>query len=103
MRLPVPLSPTGSYSEQVRTELKRLVARARACGAGQQVLAALKEIDRRLHVYPQFGDPMRDLKFESTRLWVAVVPPLIVRYILDEERRLVLIGTPLQTLPNAGF
>jgi hypothetical protein len=68
-----------------------------------EVLAALKEIDRRLHIYPQFGDPLRDLKLEPTKIWVGTVRPLVVRYILDEERRLVLVGEPILPMPHCGL
>jgi hypothetical protein len=80
------------YSELVRTELRPLMVRARQRGLGQQVLAALKEIDRRLRIYPQFGQPLRDLVLEPAQLWIGVVPPLVVQYVLDEERRLVMVA-----------
>jgi hypothetical protein len=92
-----------SYSEHVRQELLELIARARSRGLGRQVLEAVKEIDRRLHVYPQFGEPLRDLKLEPAQLWFATVPPLVVRYFLDEERRLVSVLAPLQPLPGSGL
>jgi hypothetical protein len=37
------------------------VEEARHRGMFQQAVDALKELDRRLHVYPQFGQPLRDL------------------------------------------
>ncbi len=40
------------YSERVRSELKRLLERAAACAAGDQVLHAAREINARLQVYP---------------------------------------------------
>jgi hypothetical protein len=58
---------------------------------GPQVLAALKKLDGLLHLYPQFGQPLRDLHLEPAQLWIGVVSPLVVRYILDEERRLVMV------------
>ncbi len=67
--------PTGhpdpyhvSYSGQVRTELKELLIRAVSAGLGQQTLEAVKTIDYRLHIYPQFGDPLRDLVTEGETL-----------------------------------
>jgi hypothetical protein len=32
-----------------------------------------------------------------------VVDPLVVQYLLDEGRRLVIITTPISVLPNAGL
>jgi hypothetical protein len=87
----------------VRNELKALLARARAHGLGPQVLAAVKEIDRRLQIYPQFGQPLRSLALEPAQLWIGVVEPLTVQYVLDEERHLVMVVVPLRPLPTSGL
>jgi hypothetical protein len=102
-----PLSPPPlyqvSYSERVRQELLRLARQARAHGLGAEFLAAVREIDRRLHLYPQFGQPLRDLELEPAQLWIGVVLPLVVRYDLDERRRLVLVvSPPFLMLPRTG-
>lgn len=91
------------YSERVRAELRLLIDRARLTGRGRLVLEALKEIDARLHLYPQFGQPLRDLKLEPAQHWIGVVPPLVVQYFLDEERRLVIVPIPLLTLARSDF
>jgi hypothetical protein len=91
------------YSERVRTELKQLIARAAARGLSQAVLQAIKEIDRRLQVYPQFGEPRRDLETKGESVWSGTVPPLVVEYVLDEERRLVFVVDPFTTLPHMGL
>jgi hypothetical protein len=91
------------YSERVRNELKQLIARAAARGLSQEVLHAIKEIDRLLHIYPQFGEPRRDLETEGESVWSGTVPPLVVEYVLDEERRLVFVVDPLDTLPRTGL
>ncbi len=102
-------TPTGPdpyrvvYSEHVRNELRDLAARAKSRGLGRQVLAALKEIDRRLHIYPQFGEPLLDLKLEPAQVWIGVIPPLVVQYVLDDERRLVMVVVPIRPLPNSGL
>jgi len=98
---PIPYRVT--YSEFVQNEMKKLIARAKERGLDSQVLAAVKEMDRRLHVYPQFGDPLRDLSLESAKLCMANVPPLVVHYILHEEQRLVMIVAPILTLPHSGL
>jgi hypothetical protein len=92
-----------SYSGQVRTELKELMTRAVSAGLGQAILDAVKTIDYRLHVYPQFGDPLRDLVTQGETLWIATVPPLIVEYVIDEPRRTVFVVVPLRPLPNSGL
>jgi hypothetical protein len=76
-----------SYSGSVRDELRKLVARALERGLGPQMLAAMKELDRRLRIYPQFGDPVRDSKLQLARVWIGVVPPLVAQYVLDDLTR----------------
>lgn len=91
------------YSERVRNELKQLMAKAVASGHGQEALTALKEMDARLHIYPQFGEPLRDLKTAGETLWAGTVPPLVAQYIIDEDKRLVFVVYPLKALPESGF
>ncbi len=47
-----------SYTPRVRDELRKLVIKAKQIGCGPQIVAALKLLDYRLRVYPQFGDPL---------------------------------------------
>lgn len=91
------------YSEHVRTRLRQLVAHAKRRGLAREVLEAVKEIDRRLRIFPQFGQPLLDLTHEPGQLCLGVVPPLVVRFALHEERRLVFVTTPLAPLPRAGL
>jgi hypothetical protein len=91
------------YSERVRDELKKLMAKAAAAGLGQQALDALKQIDHRLRVYPQFGEPLRDMQTVGETLWAGTVTPLVVEYVIDNERRSVFVVAPLKALPKAGF
>ncbi len=92
-----------SYSGRVREELRALLARARGLGRAPEVLAAVKEIDRRLQIYPQFGQPLRDLTLEPAQVWIGVVPPLTVQYVLDEARHAVFVVVPLLPLPSSGL
>jgi hypothetical protein len=92
-----------AYSERVRQELRNLVTRAASRGQARQVLAAVKEIDRRLHIYPQFGQPLRDLQLEPAQLWMGCVPPLAVQYSVDDQRRVVMVVVPILPLPNSGL
>jgi hypothetical protein len=92
-----------SYSERVRDELRKLVARARARGLADKAIAAFEELERLLRIYPQFGQPLKDLNRPSASLWIGVVPPLVARYLLDEETRQVLVGYPIKTLRRSGL
>ncbi len=91
------------YSQSVRNDLKELLGRAKACGCGRQTLDAVKKIDDLLHIYPQFGEPIRDLEALGATVCLVTVPPLVLQYLLDEEHRLVSVVNPFRALPNAGF
>jgi hypothetical protein len=92
------------YSEAARAALQQLAAQAaQQRGQGAAFVAALKEIDRRLHIYPPFGDPLIDLKVEPGQVWVGTVPPLVVRYAIFEDRRLVVVAAPPAVLPTTGL
>jgi hypothetical protein len=53
------------YWERVRNQLRSHISTARDLGLGPRVLAALKELDHRLHLYPQFGQPLLDLELQA--------------------------------------
>lgn len=95
---PIPYRVT--YSAAVRQRLKALAAVARDRGDGEAFLAALREFDRRLQLYPQFGDPLVDLRAEVGQVRLGAVPPLAMRYGVIEERRLVLVAAPPVLLPR---
>jgi hypothetical protein len=105
------MSPAGEesthyrvvYSGYVRDQLKALLARASAINLRQEVAGAVRDIDARLRVYPQFGQPLQDLKTEGETAWVGVVEPLVVRYVIDEPRRLVFVLVPFQPLSRLGL
>jgi hypothetical protein len=88
------------YSERVRARPKQLLARAAARGVGPQALSAVKEIDRLLHLYPQFGEPLKDLNTAGETEWIGTIGPLVVRYVVDEGRRIVLVLFPFPVLAN---
>ncbi|HEY1380459.1 MAG TPA: hypothetical protein VGF55_26900 [Gemmataceae bacterium] len=92
-----------SYSGRVQDELTALIARAKAQGRHQPLVTAAQAIDHRLRVYPQFGEPIRDSAVGSGREWISVVPPLVVRYVVYEDRRLVCVVYPVQPLPGSGL
>jgi hypothetical protein len=92
-----------SYTELVRNELSKLLARAEERGLGSEVRAAVAEIDHHLRVYPQFGEPLRDLSLKSAQLWVGFVGPLKVHYAIYEEQRLVIVSVPIEPLRHSGL
>jgi hypothetical protein len=98
-----PLSYTVVYSERVRNEFLDLHRRASARGQGTNMLEAVKQIDARLRLYPQFGQPLRVLAKPGETVWVGVVAPLVVQYVIDEIKHIVFVVAPFKALPNCGF
>ena len=91
-----------SYSEAVQQKLSAFADEALDQGLGEPFLASLKEFDSRLRVYPQFGDPLADLKLTPSQLWIGVVWPVVMRYTLDDQRRLVIVVAPFLLLPKSA-
>jgi hypothetical protein len=76
---------------------------ARERGDVQAFVAALKEFHRRFCLYPQFGEPLTDLKHESGQVWIGIVPPLAMRYGVYEERRQVMVAAHPVLLPKSSL
>lgn len=92
-----------SYSGFVLAELAKLLARAEERGLGLPLRAALRDMDHRLHIFPQFGDPLIDLSHPGGQILLGTVPPLVVRYALYREERLVIVTTPIAPLHHIGL
>ena len=89
-----------TVSGRVFDKVRELATKATARGDGEAFLAALREFDRRLRVYPQFGDPLIDLWEPTGQIRLGIVPPLAMRYAVFEERRLVLVVALPVLLPR---
>jgi len=81
-----------SFSGRVRQKLIDLGQIARGRGDGKAFLAALLEFHRRLEIYPQFGDPLVDLRDEEGHVRIGIIAPLAMRYVVFEARRKVLVA-----------
>lgn len=81
--------------------MRELAAIATARGDGGVFLAALQEFDRRLRVYPQFGDPLIDLHEPEGQIRLGIVPPLAMRYAVFEEQRQVFVVALPVLMPKA--
>lgn len=79
----------------------RELAAAAARGDGEAFLAAPREFDHRLRVYPQFGDPLVDLWEEVGQIRIGIVPPLAMRYAVFEERRQVFVAALPVLMPKS--
>lgn len=90
-----------SYAPRVLDAIRRMLLRNPAHLS--ELVAALRELERRLQIYPQFGQPLWDLSVPSAQLWVGVVAPLVLHYVLDEDRRRVTVTRELRVLPRTGI
>jgi hypothetical protein len=77
------------YSGLVPQRLRELATEASARGDGPAFAAALKEFDRLLRFYPQFGDPLIDLAVGGGQVRLGIVRPLSMRYGVNEDMRIV--------------
>lgn len=100
MAAPAPEPYKVVYAERVRRRLLSLGEVARDRGDGAAFVAAVKEFHRRLCIYPQFGDPLIDLKQEPGQVWIGTVRPLSMRYAVLDDRRLVMVGALPVLLPK---
>lgn len=91
-----------SLSGRVYDRLQELAVAARDRGDGEAFLVALREFYRRLQVYPQFGDPLVDLREEAGQIRIGIVPPLAMRYGVLEERRQVYVAALPVLLPKSS-
>src|SRR4051794_37309692 len=100
MVAPEPVSPYRLvYSEVVKRCLRELSDAAFARGDGPAFTAALKEFDRLLRIYPQFGDPQIDLEIGGGQIRLGIIRPLSMRYGVNEERRIVFCAAAPVLLP----
>jgi len=91
-----------SYSGRVLDSFRALIRRARGTKAEPMLRLAVQDLDHRLRIYPQFGEPLYDLSAGRAQLWIGTLPPLVVHYILDQDRRQVIVVKPPMLLPNSG-
>jgi hypothetical protein len=96
-----PVSYRVVYSERVRQRLLALADLARERGDGEAFVVALREMHRRLSLYPQFGEPLLDLTRESGQVWLGIVRPLALRYGVLEDRRVVMVSEVPVLLPKS--
>lgn len=87
------------YSGVVLQHFRLLATQATARGDGPAFTGALKEFDRLLRLYPQFGDPLSDLKVGSGQFRLGIIRPLSMRYGVNENLRIVFCATLPVLLP----
>jgi hypothetical protein len=87
------------YSVLAQTALYDLCQTAKARGYGADALRALKTIDERLKVYPQFGEPIRNYAALGVTEYRGHVWQITFTYAVDEQRRLVHVAAAPKAMP----
>ncbi len=83
---------------------RQLLARAAGHGRFTEIAQAVRDIDTRLQWIPlDFGEPLQDFAHLGIKEHIGVVTPLVVKYGVDEARRIVYDSLPLDLLPNSGL
>ena len=87
------------YSGAVLQYFRLLATQATVRGDGPAFTTALKEFDRLLRLYPQFGDPQIDLTVGGGQIRLGIIRPLSMRYGINEDMRIVFCGSLPVLLP----
>jgi hypothetical protein len=92
------------YSGLCRDELKRLLARARVKERVSEVAQAVQGIHTQLQWIPlDFGQPLKDYVNLNMIEYIGVCAPLVVKYSVDEARRIVYVTLPFDLLSRSGL
>jgi hypothetical protein len=91
------------YSKEARPQLIALLARGTSLGFGPLCLRAIKTIEAQLRIYPQVGEPLRDLPEVGQTLYGYTISPPHVQHIIDEAERKVYVTGPIKPIPPCGF
>jgi hypothetical protein len=92
------------YSGLCRDETRHLLARAAATSRFAEVASTVRGIDRQLHWIPlDFGEPLQDYIHLGIKEHIGVVAPLVVKYGVDDARRVVYVALPFGVLPKSGL
>jgi hypothetical protein len=93
-----------AYSGLFRQQTSQLLARAVAKGRLPDVAKAVRVIHAGLQWVPlDFGQPLQDYTAMGLREYIGVASPLVVKYSVDEVRRIVYVTLPFDLLPNSGL
>lgn len=81
-------------SAAMAARIRELDAEAKAAGIEKDYRAAIRRVYRRLASDPtEFGEPTFTFAHLGLRNYVAVLPPIVVEYCVDEARKLVYLRT----------
>jgi len=98
---PEPILYEVSYTGRVLDRLYALADVAWARGDGPAYAEAVRELHRRLQLYPQFGEQLNDLATEPGQIWSGIIRPLSIKYTVYEARRLVVVAALPVLLPKS--
>jgi len=94
----------GAYSGSCREATRQLLARTNAKGRLAEIALVVQDIHTRLQWIPlDFGDPLRDFVNLGIQARIATVPPLVVKFGVDETRQIVYVNLPFDLLSRSGL
>jgi hypothetical protein len=92
------------YSDLFRAQIKGLPSRVDLRLRLPEIVGALRSMHQRLQWIPlDFGEPLRDLVHLGLTECIATQPPLVIKFGVDESRRIVYVALPFDLLPHSGF
>lgn len=92
------------YSGLCREGMRRLLARAGAKGRLTEIAKVVRGIDTRLRWIPlDLGEPLKDYMHLGIKEHIGVLAPLVVRYGVDEARRIVYVTRPFDLFSGSAF
>ncbi len=93
-----------AYSGRCREATRQLLARAHAKGRLAEIALVVQDIHTRLQWIPlDFGDPLRDFVNLGIQARIATIAPLVVKFGVDEARRIVYVNLPFDLLSRSGL
>jgi hypothetical protein len=92
------------YSGRCREAAAKLLRRAKELNRYDEIAEAIRGIQKRLEWIPlDFGEPLHDYADLGIKELIGSVAPLVVKYGVDEARRIVYVVLPLSLLPKDRF
>lgn len=81
-----------SFSGLIAAEIKKLIKEAKAAGIGPAFVKALQQAMFRMEHDPwEFGEQIGRLHHGKAVIHVAMIKPLLIEFVIQEERPIVFI------------
>jgi hypothetical protein len=93
-----------AYSQLCLDGARQLLLRASAKVRFAEIAEVLGGINTRLEWIPlDFGEPLKNFVHLGIKEHIGVLAPVVVKYGVDETRRIVYVPLPFSLLPNSDL